>query len=208
MFDFIAGVDREGQDPHRPHPPASEAQVQALEGIIGRRHPGARLPGPYRHFLMTVNGGMPDPRQIADGALCMDGVRRDGRVERHALDGLFSLARSQLGEQAEWWAKDDWLGEAPAFFSYIPDDLFPIGYAMHDCSAIEWLVISVHGPRHGRVYVLQIDMEGICRGDFVGWSDAVRDRPPHARYDPFDYLFHVADDFDGFLAGLYLCPDA
>lgn len=107
---------------HTPHSPASEEQVNSIE-----TRAGMTLPGDYRIFLLTQNGGYrPDP-----GIFHVPG---EGDSEWQGALGFADDAydmRPYLEPQCE----------------YLPYCL-PIG---HDICGNE-LILGLHGSHYGRIY--------------------------------------------------------
>jgi hypothetical protein len=196
MFGFIAGIDMNGHAIYQPLPPATESEVEALETLIERRITGARLPKEYRNFLKTINGGCVDPRE-AEYA-CLSATSSDGLTSDRVLTYISSLNAHFL-EETERWVQGDWGGEMANYFTYVPNDIFPIAQIDADWGGRhEVLVIGIQGPRYGKVYVLRYFVEE--------WEPDLWKRPLSERLDPEKFIFFVADNFDGFLTKLYPCP--
>lgn len=109
-----------------PHPPTTEAALQAYEKQLG-----FQFPSDYRNFLLKYNGGGRPAHAI------FDYKQPSGKTERSMVDVFFGL---DIDEIDDINVQQD--------FQNQPDYLFLIG---RDLGGL--LCIGIRGDHHGKIYV-------------------------------------------------------
>lgn len=154
-------------------PPATEAQVAALEKLMN-----TELPSDYRAFLLKEGGGA-RVRIGADEDIVFP-LKWNGQPWAKGLDVALFMNFYSLDIKS----KLAWEGAYQAFIEQrrVPADLLPIAY---DAGSNQ-VLLGIGGQRRGKVYYWAKDFEPI-------------DDPPEPGYENVAF---VADSFTEFLESL------
>ncbi len=183
---LVIGVNDGGRVDPTSLPPPSKNDINEFQSIIGEM-----LPEDYRRFLEKTNGGSYNPNVVR--YLCFDvGHALVGRAEplssTQGLDYFYTLADSFLNEKGfpsrVLGLKGSYkshVGRSDGDWPHTPLEFIPVGITPVESNEF---LLGIRGEHRGKVVYYEQN------------ADANQ---------PLENVWHVANNFNDFLSGIYPC---